>query len=157
MSSEHVKIVGLAAILRRISLLKKGLESKTLMGEIGEYITQRIITRSQAGEDVDGASFAPYASSTKLFRTKTGHQTGHVDLTMSGTMWNALTYQESKDEVRVFFRNVSGKDTDVKVPTYAYFLNENREFFALSKEEENMIFDMVKDHAKSLTRRGPNG
>lgn len=133
----------------KIKYIRKRLKGKKLLNEIGMFVLTTVKRRTLAGEDVSGNAFAPYSNGYALFRKKAGYQIDDVDLTLTGTMLSAMTYETTDDEVRAFF--LPTKDsTGTSNPEKAFSLNQDREFFALSTSDVNNIMDLVDDYYEKL-------
>ena len=70
-------------------------------------------------------------------------------------MLSSLTSTVFNDRVEIFFMNTygkspSGKPSKVSNPQKAFFLNQNRRFFAVSDREQSTIQGMVHAHLKRL-------
>lgn len=145
--------------------IEEGLESiKPLLDEIGHFLQFSILARTGKGIDVEGGNFhtyAPYSKSWKKVREREGLPTDHVDLFFGGSMLSALTYETTKDSVRLFFMNTphvpkkgrKGK-SGLTNPEVAYYNNEVREFFAISLSEEKKILKMAEDYLTRILQKG---
>lgn len=74
------------------------------MAAVGQLVRQRILERTARGVDAEGRPFAPY--SDRYAETKRGELgTSGVDLTVSGEMLRAITYEVRADgkAVTLFF------------------------------------------------------
>ena len=156
MARSGLRIEGLNRLLARFDKVSGGLVDEELMGNIGLYLTHSILDRTGKGEDVEGNPFEPYSPRYKLFREKTGHRTDIVNLYFHGSMLSALTYEAFRSKVEIFFMNTtgktpSGKQSKVTNPEKAFFLNQKREFFGISEEEEDKIREMVQSHIRKKT------
>ena len=148
-TQEVVEIRGLRNIIRRVLQIEGAIGSPFLMGEIAEFIKFTIKARTSEGRDVEGSLFEPYSDTYALFRQETGHSTDRVNLTYHGTMLASMTSDVSEDEARIYFLNTPDEDNPkVTSPQKAYFLNEERLFFALSQAEVDEIVDMVRDYIR---------
>jgi len=158
-SSSAIRIEGLNRLIAQVKRIAGGITDEALMDEIGMFIIHSILQRTGKGEDVEGKLFEPYSPKYKLFRMKTGHKHNIVNLFYSGSMLSAMTHTAFNDRVEVFFMNTygrtpKGKDSKVSNPQKAFFLNEKREFFAISSEEENSIWQMIVDRLTKSIREG---
>jgi len=154
-SRSSLRIEGINRLIAQIERVSGNVVTEELMDEIGFYLTAAILQRNIEGEDVDGKPFEPYSPKYKLFRMKHNHPANIVNLFFSGSMASSLTHTAFRDRVEVYFmptygRTPSGKDSNVTNSEKAYFLNEKREFFAASREEEFDILEMVRDHLTGL-------
>ena len=117
---------------------------KQLMGDIGMFLMTRVKTRTAAGIDVDGAPFTPYTAKYAFFRQSKGRPIDKVDLFFTGSMMSAMTMEETKDQVRVFFMGTQDR-TGMSNPAKAFYLNEKRKFFAISDQDRVDIGSLVLD------------
>lgn len=151
-----IEIVGLKGILKNLLAMEGHISSKILMGNIGEFIKFKIQARSQEGVDVDLNPFKPYSGSYAAYRRKEGHPVDKVNLTFTGAMWNALTYKAGKQSVHVYFLNTPGPGSKGKKKVTnaakAFFLNEDRRFFALNEQEVETIRNMVQEYISWASR-----
>lgn len=150
-----VFLSGIPRIRRRIKRLGDVIHDPELLSQIGEFILTSIKLRTLQGKDVDGKLFKPYTPKYKLFRQKNKRPANTVDLTLSGSMLSSMTHKinTGKGFVRVFFRNTTDK-TGTRNPKKAFFIqDEGRKFFALSKQEETDIVDIVEDFFREAIRR----
>ena len=150
-----IRVEGLNRLIAQVNRVAGNIANEQLMGEIGAFIEFSILQRTAKGEDVEGKRFEPYSPKYKLFRRKTGHKYNIVNLFYSGSMLSALTHTAFKDRVEVYFMNTygktpRGKPSTVSNPQKAFFLNEKREFFAISADEENAIWEMIQAHLRRL-------
>lgn len=155
----HIFIEGLDRIIGLINGLAVESVSGDLLDEIGFYLTQAILKRTALGLGSDGKLFEPYSPKYRLFRLKKGHPVNVVSLFFSGSMLSALTHEVFNDRVELYFmptygRAPSGGTSKVSNPEKAFFLNERRNFFAVSEEERAIVNGMVQMHLFRLMRRG---
>jgi len=143
-----VEVFGLNSIVRKMLRMEKAVESKILMGQIGEFIKFKIKSRTQEGKDVEGQPFKPYAESYAAYRAKHGHSVDKVNLTFHGTMMSAIDYSAGKRSVHAYVLNTPDPYSKKHVTNAAkaFFLNKERQFFALSDKEVETIKDMVQDY-----------
>lgn len=145
----EITIDGLNPLKNYLNRLSGGFESKQLMAEIGMFLVGAIKLRTADGEDVEGNKFKPYSPSYALFRKKKGLQTDEVDLFFTGSMMSSMTYDASDTKVKVYFLNTESKGVDggegAKNPDKAAWLNEKREFFAMSDDDIEEIDEIVDD------------
>lgn len=158
-----VEILNLKKVRLRFSRLIDIFTKRSALEEVGNFVLFQIKERTQKGKDVSGIPFAPYSPKYKMFRKKWGYGTDKVDLTLTGGMLNAMTYEASvlKKEVRVFFmpgtsRKARGqtKRSNVQHPAKAYFLQQKRKFFALSSRDEEKIRRIYEDSIREVFERG---
>ena len=156
--SENVSIIGLKDILRKFGLLSRKLENRALMGEVGEYVIAKIQARTQDGVDADETPFKPYSPKYALFRTENNRDADPVNLTWFGTMMSSMTYDADRDKVTIFFQNIDAPNPpkgegSTPVPVKAYFLNQERRFFAMADEDVEFIGRMFRKYLNNLTRK----
>lgn len=153
MARSTLRIEGLNRLLARFDRASGGLVDEELMGEIGLFLVYSILDRTGKGEDVEGNPFEPYSPKYKLFREKSGRRTDIVNLIFYGSMLSSMTHKATRDKVEIFFMNTygktpSGKSSKVSNPAKAFFLNQDREFFAVSESEEEHIREMIQNHIR---------
>jgi len=143
--SSPFTITGVNELIASLEEMIRTVPSKQVMGEIGSYLRYAMVARSQRGENVRGQPFDSYSPGHARTRRKAGYQTAFVDLTMTGALWNALTFEAERDLMRLFFANVSDK-TGMNVPEKAYYLDDmkNFEYFGISDKEEAAILDIAE-------------
>lgn len=71
---------------------------------IGEFIRNRIRTRTAQGVDGQNQPFAPYSQRYAKERLAAGLEVSPVNLLVSGDMLNAITVKATKNGVTVSFR-----------------------------------------------------
>ena len=77
-----------------------------LMRQIGLEVRERIVTRTQAGQDRDGNAFRPYSASYAMQKAKALGGGDKPDLTVSGAMLQSLVLVEVTDKsVTVGYRD----------------------------------------------------
>lgn len=146
-------IIGAEALERRLTLLTEGIVDERTLSEIGEFLQFSIIERVQnRGEDVYGDFFEEYSPSYAAWRRKEGYQTGFVDLTVTGSMFDALTYEVYGDEVHLFFLPGTGRGSNTPNPAKAFYLQQDREFFGMTDEDVEEIVDLYNLHIGELMR-----
>lgn len=150
-----IRIEGINRLLAKLSNQSKNLINEELMGNIGEFIAFSINQRNAEGKDVEGKKFEPYSPKYRLFRIKHDHPVNIVNLFFSGSMASSLTHTAFKDKVEVYYmptygKTPSGKPSKVSDSSKAFFLNQKREFFGISAEEQATILSMVRDHLRRL-------
>ena len=172
-TTDHtIAIRGLDRLIKRFDRAQRHFLTKDLMSEIANFLIAKIQLRTSQGVDVDGAPFTPYSPGWEKFRQKTGHPTDKVNLFFHGTMMSSMTFSATKDSARIYFLPTVGKPYTYKASgrtrrgtrvertrqrkqkinsaQKAYFLNEDRRFFAISASEQQQILDMVSEHLGSL-------
>lgn len=140
----ELRIDGIPPLRNLLSVLSGGFDSKQLMSEIGMFILTAIKLRTAEGVDVDGTTFEPYTPKYAFFRASKGHQVDDVDLFFTGSMMSAMTYLADESKVVAYFLNTEDK-SGTKNPNKAAWLNEKREFFALSEDDITDILEIADD------------
>lgn len=159
-----VRITNTAEVTIKFDKLRKGIQNaEPLMGEIGNFLVSDILIRTAKGRDVEGLPFQPYSESYKKVRDDRDLPTDRVDLFFTGQMTSALTYEEAKTKVKVFFMNTPRRGTPKKGGGFSYtnasnaeiafYNNEVRKFFAISPKERKYIKRLVKDYFKNLLKK----
>lgn len=146
-----VKINGFRSLQVLLAKLSGGFGSKKLMAEIATFLITSIKLRTARGEDVAGQMFEPYSAKYSMFRSKKGHPVDKVSLFFTGSMMSSMDYTATKKKAFLFFQNTEDKFGS-KNPLKAYYLNEKREFFAISEEDQREVENMVDDYIKNELR-----
>ena len=146
-----ITLTGLKSITTKLDALEDTIFSKTLMGDIGMFAMGRIKKRTIAGDDVYGIGFKPYNPLYAKERQKAGYSPSPVDLTRTGSMLSAMTYNESKRSVDIFYMNTTDTE-NTRNPAKAFWNNAEREFFALSNNDVEGITDIVNKYYRKLMR-----
>ncbi len=142
-------LTGIKGIARKVQALEKANFTEDMLSEIAIMIMGQIKDRTVDGVDVDGRSFTKYSDSYAKWRKKEGYSTSPVDLTFSGHMLSAMTSTSTAKEAKIFFMDT--KDTkNVSAPDKAFWNNEDREFFGLSKNDEKLVMRIVDDYYERL-------
>jgi len=154
-SKSSLRIEGLNRLIAQVERTAGNIVNEELMNEIGFFLSASILQRNAEGVDVEERRFEPYSPKYKLFRLKHNHPVNIVNLFFSGSMASSLTHTAFRDRVEVYFmptygKTPSGKPSKVSNPEKAFFLNEKREFFGVSAEEENTIWEMIQEHLRRL-------
>lgn len=144
----NVRITGLKPLSKIFAVLVRDMSTKRVMSRIGNFVMTEIKQRTSEGLDVNEDLFKDYTEGHKKTRAAKGLPTHIVDLFFHGTMMNAMTFDADDDSVRVFFQPTVGKDaggypSEVKSPAKAFYLNEKREFFALSDQDMDGARDIA--------------
>ena len=150
--SDPVVIVGMRDVLRRLNFLRHNIQDAATMREVGLMFIARIEMRTLEGKDVDGADFEPYSPKYKLFRAKTGRTTEKVNLFYTGSMLSSMMFEADKHSVTLFFANTEDP-SGTRNPLKAYFLNQNRRFFAINEEDRARALDIINRHIRRQIRR----
>lgn len=122
-----------------------------LLEELANFAMFRIKTRTSAGKDVKGQFFQPYTDRYKLFRQKHGRPTNKVDLFFTGSMLSAMTSEIEFGGVNLYFLNTEDKFGG-KNPIKAFYLDQSRNFFALSNSDIRGLQEIVEDFISNLIR-----
>jgi len=129
--------------------LAANLRTQSLLTELGLGAERLIKKRTRQGKDVHGAPFEPYDEDYKKRKKKEGTYAGHVNLKRNQyrSMLGTLTHDVGPDfeEVVLYFSD------DKKGEIAGYHNrgegdNPQREFFALSEDEEAKLAKLVGDH-----------
>lgn len=75
------------------------------MAAVGQFVRQRILERTARGVDASGQPFQPYSEGYAKTKREALGSSGAVDLTVSGEMLRAITYEVGADgrSVSIFF------------------------------------------------------
>jgi len=147
----EVYIKGLVKIGKRLMNIANDVFTQSLKDEIGMFVIFSVQQRMDAGVDAHGKNFKPYSKRYARHREKTGRQTSPVNLTYHGSMRSAMTYETDGDKIRTFFQDTEDQ-SGLSNAAKAYFLNQDRNFFALSKQDRKNIVEIVKDQIKTVVR-----
>lgn len=110
---------------------------------------ERIIERSQSGQDINGKQFKEY---TKDYAEEKGVSRGDVDMTLFGDMLLSIDSRISGDRVRIeipssetpkAYGHISGFKGHPTIPQGKY----KRDFFGLTRDEAEQIAEFVKDES----------
>ena len=147
-----IKLTGIKGIQAKAKALQDTIFARPMMGDIGMFAMRAIKKRTLIGEDVNGLDFKPYNPMYAKERAKAGYSKKPVDLTRSGSMLSAMTADYDRNSVDIFFMNTSDPDpdNDTRNPAKAYFLHQDREFFALSLSDLKGIMQIVKKYYSKL-------
>lgn len=141
---DPVRVVGSERLSRRLSRAIKSITNKAVLSEIGTYLSGAIKFRTQdENTDIFGRKFKAYSPGYRMFRQRGGYGT-EVDLTLTGGMFAALTYEATDEYVRVFFGPGSSRGTDTQHPAKAFYLQEDRKFFGISDEDVREILRLYQ-------------
>lgn len=145
----QVEIKGLDEILKHFDLVVDDIFNEQLNREIGNFIVARIQQRTSQGKDVEGRRFKPYSAAYALFRELSGRPTNVVDLFFTGSMMSSMTFETTDEVVRVYFQPTTDP-SGMSNPAKAFFLHQEREFFALSEDDISQIFNIFNNHLDKL-------
>lgn len=153
MATNDIRFVGAERLSRTIDRLRRNITSRQILGEIGQFIRLRVTNRTQQeGVDIYGRPFEPYSPRYAFWRQQAGYQTDFVDLTVTGGMFNSLTYEATENQVRVFFMPGKTRGSKVENPAKAFYLQQDREFFGMSDQDVQEIMDMYDIHIGETMR-----
>lgn len=152
MAIEPVQALGLQRLIKKFRYFGRQVFSERLMNEMGMRVISQIQIRTAEGKDVRGQAFAPYSRGYKLFRSKNGRPVDKVNLFFTGSMMSSMTHTATEDTARIFFMNTADP-SNVRNPLKAYALNKQREFFALSAQDQQDIEEMLREHLEALLER----
>lgn len=141
----------ISGVLARLQNIDDFLNAKELMGEVGSYLIDSILERNRRSIDVEGDGFKEYSPAYKELRAKTNRPT-RPDLFFDGAMAQAMTYDNKKDEVRLFFMDTVDK-YNMSNPAKAYYNHQIRPFFEISAQEKVEILGMVEEALKKAVRK----
>lgn len=159
MATNKVEIRGAEKLGRILLRTAKGISSQDVLGKIGTYLTFSIKQRVQEkGLDVFGRSLDPYVPAYKLWRVENKYGT-EVDLTLTGSMFAALTHTTTPDKVTIFFMPGEGRTVRpgakrVQNPAKAFYLQDKRKFFGYTDEDVLNIMHLYNVHLGEVVKRG---
>lgn len=140
-------LVPLRAILFRLGINLN--DAPELMETIAQYALTQIKKRTLEGQDAEYRQFEPYSDRYAMFRREHGRPTGNVDLFFTGSMQASMTSDIGHNSVKLYFGNTRDKN-NVRNPLKAYFLNQTRNFFALSESDIQGIVHLAEEYIQSL-------
>ena len=150
--SDPIVIIGLRQLIRRFRYLAHNIEDVRVMREVGLFLISQIQIRTAEGKDVDGQDFMPYSPQYRLFRESHGHVGSKVNLFYTGSMMSSMTFTPGKDRVTLFFANTTDP-SGARNPLKAYFLNQDRRFFAINDEDRAGVLRIIDRYIRSNLRR----
>lgn len=119
---------------------------------------QRIVARTQQGQDMDGSKFRGYSTEGKVYNwrdvrmaAKPPRQVNHVDLTFDGDMFRALKVVFRRDGFKflatIFFneRKQARKATGHHTGKLGRVDFTPRKFFSLSSTQRETIASKIRD------------
>jgi len=146
-----ISITGIKGVQGKLKNLANTPFLRPMLSEIGMYAMHRIKKRTLKGDDVNDISFKPYSVAYAKERAKAGFPVKPVDLSRSGSMLSAMTYDTKISSVDIFFMNTTDS-TGARNPSKAFFLNKDREFFSLSETDIQGIMKIVSNYYDKLTK-----
>jgi len=159
MATNKVEIRGVESLRRVLKRTADGIVTSDVLGKIGTYLTFSIKQRVQEGsKDVFGRPLDPYVPAYKLWRVENKYGAG-VDLTLTGSMFAALTHTTTPDKVTIFFMPGEGRTVrpgakKVQNPAKAFYLQEKRKFFGYTEEDVIKIMHLYNVHLGEVVKRG---
>lgn len=151
MPEAAVVLTGVEELADRLDYAAAHITTKALLSEVGNFIRLRTLERTAQGVDYLDNDFEPYSPEYAFFRERAGLPTSVVDLFFTGSMLSSLTFEADRYQVRLFFMPTQDK-FGMDNPAKAYFLNENREFFALNPDDIDAIIDVSRQHVMAALR-----
>jgi hypothetical protein len=147
--------VNVGPIVGALVEVRNGLFDRQVLLQMGMFVRFQIEKRTAAGKGVDGAEFVPYSPQYRLFRERTGHPTTKVNLFYTGSMMSAMTVEAQawvygkENEVRIYFLNTTDRK-GVPNPAKAFYLDQDRHFFGMSKEDVEGVTRIYESHISRL-------
>ena len=152
------------------SLTRLALTNKTLMRQVGNLVLRLVTTRTRAGKDMNGQSFAPLSPEYAAQKRK-ALGSARADLTVSGRMLNDMAIQAvGAKDVSVGYKGAGGgrasggtfiqRSRSVSGAAKAFYHNESgagkkrvkREYMGLTKAEEDQVADAVIAHLDKVLK-----
>ena len=154
-----VEIQGAAELVLKLKDVEMALvRNSKLMGQLGNLVNTRIKARTSEGRSAEGKPFEPYSPAYAVWRKAAGYPTSHVDLTLTGGMFSALTYTAENDRVTSFFMDTPDKrNPKVSNPEKAFYNQQLRNFFSINAEEVKEVEKMIKDYVDRQLRSDKRG
>jgi hypothetical protein len=150
MAQNEITLEGWKDVISRLQKVGLDLKSRQLFARMGIAVQFAIKDRVFVkGLDVENKPMRPYSPKYKKKREKRGLPTEHVDFMYDGGMWSAFTHAVTEDQLEIFFLNTQDKN-GVSNAAKAFFLNEDRNWFGLTPEEEQLARDVYQDHLRQL-------
>lgn len=149
--AKDVQILGVEKLRHTLKRTADDISSRQVLGEIGTYLTFSIKDRvQQKSKDVFGRSLSAYAPAYKLWRQENKYGS-KVDLTLTGSMFAALTHTTTADAVTIFFMPGEGRTVRpgakrVQNSAKAFYLQEKRKFFGYTSEDVEKIMRLYNVH-----------
>ncbi len=154
-----IEVRGAAELVLKLDDVAMALvRNSKLMGLIGNRVNTMIKARTLAGQSAGGGPFEPYSPHYAAWRKSKGYPTDHVDLTLTGGMFAALTYTAENDRVTSFFMDTPDRrNPGVRNPAKAFFNQQTRDFFSLGAAEVKEVEAMIKDYIDRELRSDKRG
>jgi hypothetical protein len=147
----RIELKGAEKLLSVLNRIRVGIEDDSVLREIGEYLVFSIKNRTEEGKDINQKRFTPYSPAYRFFRSKKGLPTNIVDLTLTGSMLNSLTYDVGHDKVKVFFMPGTDK-SGASNPAKAFYLQQDREFFGYTDKDAEKILELYNINIGNAVR-----
>ena len=142
--------------IKNFDSVKEGMEKlsgqifdKEIQNKIANFFMTRVKDRTSKGYDVHGQAFKEYSPQYALFRHEKGLPTYIVDLFFSGSMMSSMTYEITNDTIRLFFQPTKDRK-GVSNSSKAYWLHQDREFFALSLDDIAEARNLYKEYIEGV-------
>ena len=149
MATVSFELKGAAKLFKILNKLEVKIATQRMMSQIGNYLMTSIKQRTGKGKDVEGELFQPYSTGHKKLRAAKGLPTNIVDLFFSGSMMSAMTFDAGSEQVQLFFMATSDR-TGTKNPAKAYFLDQKRQFFSISKSEIGEVEEIAAEAVEEI-------
>lgn len=159
MADRLVEVKGATELALKLDDIAMALvRNSKLMGVLGNFVNTSIKARTSEGRSAEGTPFEPYSPRYAVWRKKEGYPTGKVDLTLTGFMFNALTYEAQDDRVTSFFMDTPDKrNPKVRNPAKAFYNQQMRNFFSISADEVKKVEKIIKEYVDQQLRSDKRG
>lgn len=141
---DTAKIIGEKRLRLKLKKIPKEILSNSLMSEVGNVVITNIKKRTMKGVDFKEHKFKEYSPKYKFIREGKGLPANIVDLFFTGSMMSSMTFEAKTDEVRIFFMPTRDKKGSAN-PEKAFYLDQKRKFFEISKKDEDEIIGLVEN------------
>lgn len=149
MATRAFELRGSEKLTKLLNRIEAQIATRELMSQIGNLLMLRIKERTGEGKDVEGDLFLPYSAGHAKRRAGKGLPTNIVDLFFTGSMMSSMTFDVGRESVRLFFMPTVDK-TGSSNPEKAYFLDQKRQFFAISSDEIAEIEELAGNYLEDL-------
>lgn len=155
--ADAVLVKGSESVQLRLKKTRLALKNKNTFDKIGAQLKANILLRTAKGVDADGDEFEAYSKPYAKIRDAVDLPTDKVDLFFSGQMLSALSYTAEDDRVTLFFLDTPRKTKKKKSgegskplstqtnASIAFFVNELRPFFDISKQDRKDAEAIVQE------------
>jgi hypothetical protein len=159
MATKPVEVRGAVELALKLDDIALSIvRNSKLMGELGNFINTSIKARTSQGKSADGGPFEPYSPLYAAWRSGAGYPVSKVDLTLTGGMFAALTYDAQDDRVTSFFMDTPDKrNPKVRNPAKAFYNQQMRNFFSINAQEVKKVEKMVKEYVDQQLRSDKRG